>query len=89
MTTASSTPIRTALVISVCLLAGCSKVTAENYARIRMGMAYAEVAAILGNPASCTDTAGFKACRWGDEKSHVTVRFVGDTVVLHSAENVR
>ena len=71
------------------LLAACSKVTAENYAKIKVGMAYAEVTAILGNPASCSDIAGFKACRWGDDKSNVTVRFVGDQVVLHSADNIK
>jgi hypothetical protein len=71
------------------LVAACSKVTAENYAKIKAGMAYPEVTAILGNPASCSDFAGFKACRWGDDKSNVTVRFVGDQVVLHSAENIK
>jgi outer membrane protein assembly factor BamE (lipoprotein component of BamABCDE complex) len=71
------------------LLTACSKVTAENYAKIKAGMAYPEVTAILGNPASCSDMAGFKACRWGDDKSNVTVRFVGDKVVLHSADNIK
>jgi outer membrane protein assembly factor BamE (lipoprotein component of BamABCDE complex) len=71
------------------LVAACSKVTAENYAKIKAGMAYPEVTAILGNPASCSDMAGFKACRWGDDKSNVTVRFVGDKVVLHSADNIK
>jgi hypothetical protein len=71
------------------LVTACSKVTAENYAKIKPGMAYPEVTAILGNPASCSDFAGFKACRWGDDKSNVTVRFVGDQVVLHSAENIK
>lgn len=71
------------------LVAACSKLSAENYAKIKVGMAYAEVTAIIGNPASCSDIAGFKACRWGDDKSNVTVRFVGDQVVLHSAENIK
>lgn len=71
------------------LLAACSKLTAENYAKIKPGMAYAEVTAILGKPASCSDVAGFKACRWGDAKSNVTVRFVGDKVMFHSAENIK
>jgi hypothetical protein len=71
------------------LVAACSKLTAENYAKIKVGMAYAEVTGILGDPASCNDIAGFKMCRWGDDKSSVTVRFVGDKVVLHSAENIK
>jgi hypothetical protein len=75
---------------AICLLlAACSKVSADNYAKIKVGMEYKEVASILGNPASCDDVAGFKACRWGDDKSQIAVRFAGDKVVLHSAENIR
>lgn len=84
----SPLPLLAALALAL-LVAGCSKLTAENYAKIKVGMAYAEVTAIIGNPASCSDIAGFKACRWGDDKSNVTVRFVGDKVVLHSAENIK
>lgn len=79
----------TALGVLILLLAGCSKLTPENYAKLKLGMPYSEVTAILGSPASCDDIAGFKSCRWGDDKRHVTVRFAGDTVVLHSAENIR
>jgi hypothetical protein len=32
---------------SICLLAACSKVTAENYAKIKAGMSYKEVSGIL------------------------------------------
>lgn len=71
------------------LIAGCSKLTAENYAKIKMGMPYGEVTSILGKPASCDDMAGFKSCRWGDDKANVTVRFAGEAVILHSAENIR
>jgi hypothetical protein len=83
--------MRTAIAIAAALLlaAGCSKLTPENYAKLKAGMSYGEVTAILGGPASCDDTAGFKACRWGDDKRSVTVRFVADKVVLHSAENIR
>ena len=63
--------------------------TAENYARLKAGMEYKEVTSILGNPASCDDVIGFKSCKWGDEKSHITVRFAGDAVIMHSAENLR
>jgi hypothetical protein len=80
----------TAIVAIVALLAaGCSRLTAENYGKVKVGMSYAEVTAVLGSPASCDDAAGFRSCRWGDEKRHATVRFVGDRVVLHTAENIR
>lgn len=80
---------RMALLVSICLLAACSKITAENYAKVKIGMEYKEVTAILGNPASCDDVVGFKSCIWGDEKSHITVRFAGDKVILYSAENIK
>jgi hypothetical protein len=80
---------RMALLVSICLLAACSKITAENYAKLKAGMSYKEVSGILGNPTSCDDAVGFKSCQWGDAKSHVTVRFAGDAVIMHSAENLR
>jgi len=78
-----------AFLVATCLLASCSKVTAENYAKVKSGMEYKEVTSILGNPASCDDVVGFKSCKWGDEKSHITVRFAGDAVIMHSAESLR
>ena len=75
---------------AICLLlVACSKVTAENYAKVKAGMEYKEVTAILGNPDRCDDLAGFKSCTWGDAKSHVNVRFAGDKAILHSAENIK
>ena len=89
MITVPTAPWRMALLVSTCLLASCSKVTADNYAKIKSGMEYREVISILGNPASCDDVIGFKSCKWGDEKSHIIVRFAGDAVIMSSAENLR
>jgi len=69
--------------------AGCSKLTPENYAKLKPGLTYGEVTAILGSPSRCDDLLGFKSCRWGDDSRNITVRFAGDQVVLYSAENVR
>ena len=81
---------RLALVAAAGLaVAACSKVNAENYAKIKVGMDYKDVAAAIGNPANCSETAGFKVCKWGDEKSGVTVRFAADKVVIHSADNIK
>jgi hypothetical protein len=83
--------MRNLLVLSTLVLAiaGCTRLTAENYAKVKVGMSYSEVTSILGTPVSCSEAAGFKSCRWGDDKSHATVRFAGEKVVLHSAENIR
>jgi hypothetical protein len=71
------------------LLAACGKVTADNYAKLKVGMKTPEVTAILGSPARCDDAAGFKTCKWGDDKSSITVRFAADRAVVYSAENIR
>lgn len=78
-----------ALLTAVCLLAACSKVTADNYAKVKTGMKYQKVVGILGNPVTCDDVLGFKTCKWGDDKSKITIQFAGDKVVLHSAGNIR
>lgn len=83
--------MRIAFAIAAIALAatGCSKLTPENYAKIGIGMTYGEVTQLIGDPASCDDTAGFKTCRWGDAQRNVTVRFVGEKVILHTAVNIR
>lgn len=78
-----------ALVALLIGLSGCSKVTAENYAKLQTGMSFAEVNAILGSPRSCDEALGFRSCQWGDEQSNVTARFVADKLVLFSAKNIR
>jgi hypothetical protein len=78
-----------AAVIAGFVATGCSKLTPENYAKLKAGMSYDEVKAILGDPARCEDLVGFKSCRWGDDSRSITVRFAGNQVLLYSAENVR
>jgi hypothetical protein len=79
----------TVLVLAALLLAGCSKLTAENYAKLKVGMSYAEVTAILGSPGGCDDTAGVKSCRWGDAARNITVRFAADRAMFFSAQGIR
>jgi hypothetical protein len=78
-----------AIVIAAFVTAGCSKLTPENYAKLKPGLSYEEVRTFLGDPTRCDDLMGFKSCRWGDDRRNVTVRFAGDQVLLYSAENVR
>ena len=71
------------------LLAACSKLTVENYDKIKVGMPYQEVKQLLGPPAKCGDVLGVKHCTWGDEQRHIDVSFIGDQVVIFTAENIR
>lgn len=71
------------------LLAACGKLNVENYDKLKSGMSYEEVKRILGPPAKCSDVLGVKQCSWGDETRHVDVSFIGDQVLIFSAENIR
>ena len=70
-------------------LFGCSKLTQENYNKLKTGMSYEEVTAILGKPDNCSEVLFTRNCTWGHGKKTVTVTFVGGKVVLYSSTNLR
>lgn len=74
---------------SLAMLLGCSKLTVENYSKIKMGIEYNEVVMILGKPDSCSDALFVRNCVWGDEQKNITVNFLGDKVVLFASKNIR
>ncbi len=78
------------LLLSLGLLAltACSKLTLENYGKLKMGQKYEEVTALLGEPARCDETLGMRSCTWGDEQKNVRVNFVAGQVVLFSAHQL-
>lgn len=83
---------RTAAVLGLMLmlvLAGCGKLTLENYNKITMGMTYDEVTQLLGTPDSCDDLMGVRSCLWGDEQQSVNVNFVSGKVLLFSSSNLK
>lgn len=77
-----------ALLVALALLAACSKITQENYDKLTMGMSYAQVKTVLGQPESCSDVLGVKSCTWGDAKRHIDVNFLGDQVLAYSAQGL-
>ena len=68
------------LAAAVLLLAACTKVTQENFAKIREGMSEQEVHAILGSPTeSSTKTVlgiSGTSSRWVSGDTSITIRFV-------------
>ena len=76
-------PLLVACLLALMLVA-CSKITAENYARVNEGMSEAEVAAILGPPteSSAMSILGItgQSSRWVDRESVITVQFVNGKV---------
>ncbi len=74
---------------SLAMLLGCSKLTLENYSKIKMGSEYSEVVKILGKPDSCSEALFVRNCVWGNEQKNITVNFMGGKVVLFTSKNIR
>jgi protein involved in sex pheromone biosynthesis len=77
-----------ALLAAALLLAACSKVTQDNFAKIRDEMSEQEVHAILGSPteSSSTTVLGISGTtsRWVSSDAEITIRFLGGKVALKS-----
>ena len=71
------------------LLAGCSRLTMENYGKIRMGLQYPAVVKILGQPDTCSEALFVRSCVWGNEQKNITVNFMGDKVILFTSRNIK
>ena len=70
-------------------LAGCGKLTLENYNELKAGMDYDRVVALLGEPTSCDEILGTKSCTWGEETKNVKVKFIADNVAFFSKEGLK
>ena len=82
--------IRRIALLSFCvLLAACSKVNQENYAKLKAGMTKAEVEALIGEPAECAGAIGLTSCTWGDEKTSISVQYAGDKVMMFSGNGLK
>lgn len=75
-----------ALTLAVLLLAGCSRVTPENYGKVEAGMKRDEVHAILGQPDQVSG-GGIGALTvstetWNGPKHVVRISYAGEQVVV-------
>lgn len=81
------TTILTALTLfAVLLLAGCERVTRENYEKIRTGMTMDEVVKILGEPTD-QQSVGIgpleaTTARWEGKSGAISIQFVGKKVQI-------
>jgi hypothetical protein len=80
-------PFAAALVFAV-VLAGCSKITQENFGKIDQGMQEREVLSLLGSPteSSSVDVLGVSGTtsRWVGRDAEIIIRFVNGKVALKS-----
>ena len=68
------------------LLAACSKVTEQNFAKIEDGMTEEQVMAVLGRPSEATSVSVLgvsgTTSRWEGDGALITVHFVNGKVAL-------
>ena len=69
-------------------ISACSKITQENYEKIKLGMAYEEVVDILGKAQECSSSIGMTNCKWERNGKYIKIQFIADKVVLFSAKGL-
>jgi len=85
----SKTKVLITVIIFVSLfIFSCSKVTQENYEKIKLGMPYEEVIDILGKAQECYSSIGMTNCRWESNGKYIKIQFIADKVVLFSAKGL-
>jgi hypothetical protein len=74
------------LALALALLAACSKVTQENFAKVQEGMSEQEVIALLGEPteSNSVNVLGISGTtsRWASGDAEIVIRFVNGQVAL-------
>ena len=77
------------VLLSFFLTACNSKLSLDNYNKLRVGQPFEEVKQLLGDPARCDETLGVRTCLWGDEQRSISINFVAGQVLLLSAKNLK
>ncbi len=76
-------------IFSILALAGCSKVSKENYDKIKIGMSYEDIVEVLGKPDTCEEPVlKTKSCMWGSTDKQIKIKFVVDTVAWRSSKGI-
>jgi len=79
---------RALILAALLLLAACSKVTQENFAKVQDGMSEQEVLAVLGPPTSSSSVqilgVSGTHSKWEEGGAVIDVRFVNGKVALKS-----
>ncbi|WP_407294342.1 hypothetical protein [Stutzerimonas zhaodongensis] len=77
------------LITAVIVLAACSPVTQENFAKLKAGMPRAEVEQLLGKPGECAGALGMSSCTWGQKNRFISIQFAGDKVMMFSGQGLK
>ena len=77
------------LTAALILLSGCSKLTKENYDKIKTGMEYNEVVSLIGKPEGCSEALGLSRCKWKSGGATVKISFISNQVTLVSGKQLK
>jgi len=67
---------------------GCSKITQENYNKLKIGMEYNEVLKIIGKPDHCESVLSMKNCIWEESSKSIKIGIIADKVVFLSSHGI-
>lgn len=77
-----------AAVACIAILAACSKITQDNFAKVDIGMAEQDVIGLLGSPteSNSVDVLGVSgtSSRWIGRDAEITIRFVNGKVAYRA-----
>lgn len=81
------------IILIICLapmliLLGCSKISQENYDKLKVGMDYDEVLKILGKPDNCESILNMKNCIWEESSKSITIKIAANKVVFISSHGI-
>lgn len=74
--------------VAACSVAPPSKVTKENYDKLKFGMKYEDVAAVLGETPHQSKRWGLKEFTWADGERHIHVKFAAGRAVYFSSKGL-
>jgi hypothetical protein len=69
-------------------LTACSKVTTENYEKVKVGMDKTEIEQLLGSADTCEEKTLHTNCVWGSADKNITATIVGGKVTLYSKKGL-
>jgi hypothetical protein len=76
------------LTAALSVLSGCDNLTPENYTKLEVGMEYAEVVKIIGEPSECSAVLNAQSCRWAKGDKQIQAKLVADKVVFLSSRGL-
>jgi len=80
------------LAVAICLAACAPQpgtVTAENYEKLKFGMAYDAVVEILGKPYQTQPFMGVQQCTWVRGERHIHAKFIVGRAVYYSSKGLQ